>query len=234
MTTQNFKTIISYNGGCAGDLFVKSCNDETLSNLRFGRVVQPSTLKEYEHKLRMGIETSLDEELEKLPHKFVNTHMLEEVVGKGHTVYNIIMTDPQIQLTTIYRQMQIQKLRIKIHTDEWYTTIRNYCLEKDYISAANHWFAKAEQLWLDRMNYRLKFADAEKLDFNLLYTDRFVDSLLKQGWTHNATLLKYNHAKWLEENNTFTFENTINTMASKLSTMNWEQQEGWVEYNPVT
>lgn len=232
MTTANSKIIISYNGGSAGDLFVKSCNKEVLHQLRLKRVVQPATLKDYEHKIRMGLDANLDTELNLLPYKFVNTHLLEEVVDKGHEVYNVIMTDTNVQKKTIYRQMQIQKLRIQIDSNDWYTTIKEFCLNKDFISAAKHWFIKAESLWLDRMAFRLQFTKAKVLNFDQLYSNTFVDSLIEQNWIHEVDILKSNHARWLEENNTFTFDNTINTMAEKLSTMNWTQSTGWVEYNP--
>lgn len=232
MTTQNSKIIISYNGGSAGDLFVKSCNDEILHELRFSRVVQHSTLKNYEHKVRMGIDASLDEELNLLPYRYVNTHMLDEVIDKGYEVYNIIITDPKVQHQTIYRQMQIQQLRIQVDNNDWYTTIRNYCLNKDYTNAAIQWYKKAENLWIDRMAYRISFKRAKVLNFNSLYTLNFVDSLIQQGWHHNISLLRNNHSKWLEENHSFGYEKTIETMANKLSKMDWYKTDGWVEYNP--
>jgi len=232
MTIQNSKTIISYNGGSAGDLFILSCNNQILTEMRLGRVVQPSTLKNYEDKIRMGEYADLDYELSQLSYDFLNTHLLDEVVDKGYTVYNVVMSDPNIQLKTIYRQMQLQRLRIKIHTDTWYTTIRDYSLSKDFISAAEHWFVKAKELWLDRMKYRLNFDKAIKLNFDSLYTPEFVDSLVKQGWNHNIELLRDNHRKWLTENSDFSYEKTINVMAEKLSTMDWNKKEGWVEYKP--
>lgn len=232
MTIQNSKTIISYNGGSAGDLFVLSCNNELLNQMRYCRVVQPATLKTYEHKIRMGEPANLDFELSQLPHDFVNTHLLDEVVDRGYTVYNVVINNPEIQLKTIYRQMQIQKLSIKIHTDIWYTTIRDYSLSNDFISAAEHWFIKAKELWLERMNYRLSFDKAIKLSFDSLYSTDFVDDLVSQGWNHNIQLLRDNHVKWLEENSNFSYEKTINIMAEKLSTMDWTKREGWVEYIP--
>jgi len=233
ITMTNSKTIISYNGGCAGDLFVKSCNGETLTELSKLRVVQPATLKNYEQQIRLGVPADLDKELNSLPYTFVNTHLLDEVVDKGVDVYNIVMSNKDTQLKTIYRQMQIQKLQIKIDTDSWYMTIHNHCVNQNYTKAAMHWYEKAEQLWLDRMEYRLNYTKAKVLDFNQLYNDGFIDDLAQQGWTHNTALLKYNHNRWLEENNDFTYDKTIGVMANKLSTMNWSQQEGWVVYNPT-
>lgn len=232
MTIQNSKTIISYNGGSAGDLFVLSCNNLPLTGLRNCRVVQDATLKDYELRTKMGEQLSLGEFLSELPYNFVNTHLLDEIIDMGFDVYNVVMTDSIIQLKTIYRQMQIQKLRIKVGTDEWFTTIKNHSLSGNFIAAAEHWFQKAEYLWIERMQYRLNFEKAKKINFDFLYTEGFVDSLKFQGWTHNLDLLKSNHERWLVENQDFTYEKTINIMADKLSTMNWNQTDGWVEYNP--
>lgn len=234
MTTQNSKTIISYSGGCAGDMFTMSCNGEILYELDKHRVVQPATLKDYEHKVRLGIDVDLETELQNIPYKFVNTHLLDEVVGKGSEVYNVVIISKDVQLKTVYRQMKIQKLRIQIDTrpTSWYNTISEYCLNKNYTDAAVFWYNNAERLWLDRMNYRLEYTKAKKIDFSKLYDSEFIDDLVRQGWAYSTSLLKYNHDKWLEKNTNFNYEDTITAMAHKLSMMNWEQKEGWVEYNP--
>jgi cyclopropane fatty-acyl-phospholipid synthase-like methyltransferase len=227
----NSKTIISYNGGSAGDLFTLSCNSEPLLGLTRSRVVQPSTLKDYEGLVQKGLAADLDTELNKIPYRFVSTHLLDEVVGQD--VYNIVIDDPEVQLYTIYRQMYLQKLRIIInHEHIWFNTVKNFCLEKEYVSAAKYWFENAKKLWLDRMEYRIKFDKCKKLNFNKLFTDDFVDDLNRQGWTHNISLITSNHKEWLKENKKFSYQNTIDTMANKLSTMNWHQEEGWIEYTP--
>jgi hypothetical protein len=229
----NSKTIISYSGGCAGDLFTLTCNTKPLTGTTLSRVVQPATLKDYEQLVQRGIPANLDEEIEKIPYQFVNTHLLDEVVDKGFDVYNIIIDDPEVQLYTIYRQMQIQKLRIIVnHEHIWFNTVKDFCLSNNHTSAAEYWFDNAKRLWLDRMEYRLKFDKAKKLNFNKLYTDMFVSDLENQGWTHNTILLKHNHHIWLKDNNKFSYDRTIDVMASKLETMNWEQSEGWIEFSP--
>jgi len=218
----NSNTIISYNGGSAGDLFVLSCNGKPLTGLKNSRVLQTATLKNYEALLQKGISANLKEELLNVSQPFVNTHLLDEVVDNGFDVYNIIIDDPEVQLYTIYRQMQIQKLRIIInHEHIWFNTVKNFCLEKDYVSAAKYWFENAKNLWLDRMEYRIKFDKCKKLNFNKLFTDDFVDDLVSQGWTHNISLIASNHREWLKENKKFSYQNTIDTMAYKLSVMDW-------------
>jgi len=204
-----------------------------LTGLKNSRVLQTATLKNYEALLQKGIPTNLKEELLNVSQPFVNTHLLDEVVDNGFDVYNIIIDDPEVQLYTIYRQMQIQKLRIIInHEHIWFNTVKNFCLEKDYVSAAKYWFENAKNLWLDRMEYRIKFDKCKKLNFNKLFTDDFVDDLVSQGWTHNISLIASNHREWLKENKKFSYQNTIDTMAYKLSVMDWHQQEGWIEYTP--
>jgi len=227
----NSKSIISYNGGSAGDLFTLSCNGNPLLGLKNAKVSQPATLKNYEALIQKDIPASLDTELLNIVHPFVNTHLLDEVVDKGFDVYNVVITDPEIQLYTIYRQMQIQKLRILINTDHiWFNTVREFCLKKEFILAAEYWFANAKKIWLDRMEYRIKFDKCKQLNFNKLYTTDFVDDLKNQGWTHNISLLASNHKEWLKVNKDFSYQKTIDIMSYKLSTMNWHQIEGWIEF----
>jgi len=136
-------------------------------------------------------------------------------------------------LYTIYRQMQIQKLRIIVnHEHIWFNTVKNYCLENNYNAAAEYWFENAKKIWLDRMEYRIKFDKAKKLNFNKLFTNEFVSDIQHQGWEHSLNLLMPNHKKWLTENNKFSYQRTIDVMSMKLSTMDWGQKEGWIEFMP--
>lgn len=230
----NSKTIISYNGGSAGDLFTLSCNGERLEQLTHHRVVQPATLKNYEHKIKMGENVSLFDEMQSLPYQFVSTHMLDELIGHGIDICNIVISDKDVQHMTVCRQLQLQKLQIQIDHNplSWYTTIKRYCATKSYSAAAGYWFEKSKQYWIDRMNHRLNFVQGITLNFNMLYTEKFVDHLEKQGWAHNIELLRANHTEWLKENTDFTYEKTVKIMAEKMATMNWDQTEGWIVYNP--
>ena len=229
----NSKSIISYNGGSAGDMFTLSCNGKPLLGLTNSRVVQPSTLKNYEALVQKGIPAILDEELTNVNYQYVSTHLLDEVIDKGFDVYNIIITDPEVQLYTIYRQLHLQKLRIIVnHEHIWFNTVKNFCLNKEYEAAAIYWFENAKKLWLDRMEYRINFNKTRQLNFNKLFTSNFVDDLINQGWTHNLSMLAPNHNKWLRENGKFSYQKTIDMMRLKLSTMNWNQSEGWIEFVP--
>lgn len=229
----NSKSIISYNGGSAGDLFTLSMNGEELKSLTLSRVIQPATLKVYEGLVQKGLPANLEEELNKITYAYVNTHLLDEVIDKGFDVYNIVISDPEVQLYTIYRQMQIQRLRIIVNTEHiWFNTVKNYCLNNEHTKAAEYWFENARKIWLDRMNYRLEYNKVKTLDFSKLYTTEFVDDLARQQWSHNLSMLADNHTKWLVENSQFSFERTIDVMATKLKTMDWNQSEGWIEYNP--
>jgi hypothetical protein len=229
----NSKTIISYNGGSAGDMFTLSCNGRPLLGLTNLRVVQPSTLKEYEALIQKDLPVNLDEELNKIDYQYASTHLLDEIVDKGFDVYNIIINDPEVQSYAVYRQMQIQKLRIIVNHDHiWFNTVKNFCLNKEYESAAIYWFDNAKKIWLDRMAYRIKFTKAKQLNFNKLFTNDFVHDLTIQGWTHNLSMLVPNHNKWLRENGKFSYQKTIEMMRLKLSTMNWNQSDGWIEFVP--
>jgi len=229
----NSKTIISYNGGSAGDMFTLSCNGRPLLGLTNLRVVQPSTLKEYEALIQKDLPANLDEELNKINYQYASTHLLDEIVDKGFDVYNIVIDDPEVQSYTIYRQMQIQKLRIIVNQEHvWFNTVKNHCLNNDYNVAAKYWFENAKKIWLDRMEYRIKFTKAKQLNFNKLFTNDFIDDLTSQGWTHNLSMLTPNHKKWLRENGKFSYQKTIDMMSLKLSTMNWDQSEGWIEFTP--
>jgi len=229
----NSKTIISYNGGSAGDMFTLSCNGRPLLGLTNLRVVQPSTLKEYEALIQKDLPANLDEELNKINYQYASTHLLDEIVDKGFDVYNIIINDPEVQSYAVYRQMQIQKLRIIVNHDHiWFNTVKNFCLNKEYESAAIYWFDNAKKIWLDRMAYRIKFTKAKQLNFNKLFTNDFVHDLTIQGWTHNLSMLVPNHNKWLRENGKFSYQKTIEMMRLKLSTMNWNQSDGWIEFVP--
>ena len=174
MTTQNSKTIISYSGGSAGDMFTLSCNGEKIDVLTGIRVSQPATLKDYEHRIKIGESANLLEELNKIPYQFVNTHMLDEVVDREATVYNIVMANKEVQLATVYRQMQIQKLRMEVDTNKhsWYYVIKGYVDNKDYQAAAEYWLDNAIKHWLDRMEYILNFTNASVLNFDKVRPDR--------------------------------------------------------------
>jgi hypothetical protein len=129
--------------------------------------------------------------------------------------------------------MQIQRLRIIVNTEHiWFNTVKNYCLSNEHTKAAEYWFENAKKIWLDRMNYRLEYNKVKTLNFNKLFTTEFVNDLVSQAWEHNTSILAENHKKWLVENNQFSFERTIDVIATKLKTMNWNQSEGWIEYNP--
>lgn len=82
------------------------------------------------------------------------------------------------------------------------------------------------------MEYRLNFTKTKQLNFNKLFTSDFVDDLISQGWTHNLSMLVPNHNKWLREIGKFSYQKTIDMMRLKLSTMNWNQSEGWIEFVP--
>jgi len=235
MTTQSSKVIISYSGGSAGDMFTLSCNGEPLTTLTGIRVSQPATLKDYEHKVKMGENPILKDELNKMPYQYVNTHMLNEIVGMGIPVYNVVISDKEVQLKTVYRQMQLQRLGIQVDNNEksWYYTIKQYCDDKDFGSAAKFWLDKAMVHWLNGMEYRLNFTNANLLNFNRIYLKDFADDIESQGWNQNIELLKSNHAKWLEKNKDFSYEKTLDVMKQKIASMNWDKREGWIFYNPL-
>jgi hypothetical protein len=234
MTTQNFtKTIVAYLGGSAGDLFVYSMNGNNLHKLAGIRVDNPATLKMYEMKAKKGESVDLLTELTQLNFQFINTHLYDELIGNTDVnLLSIIVDDPEIQLKCIYRQMQIQKLRIIVNdTHDWFNTVRYHCLNNQYNEAAIYWFENAKQLWLNAMHHRIQNTDYTKINFNKLFDVDFVSDIHNQGWDINLDILKTNHDFWLTENHTFNYNSTIASMAHKLKSMDWQKTSGWIEYN---
>lgn len=226
------KTIITYQGGSAGDMFTKSCNGDTITNMSTAFVKQEATLKTYEQKVKEGGVVDLDNELSQLNYQYVSTHLFEEVINKGFNVVSIVVTDPDVQMTVIYRQLQVQKLRMKIDEhDEWYINTRNFCLSGDYNAAANYWFENNKGYWLRRMKTRLGTM-MPHLNFNRLFENDFVNSLQLQGWEHNLDILSENHKHWITKNSDFSLEKTIAALTRKLSMMDWTLKSGWVMYTP--
>jgi hypothetical protein len=234
MTTQTFtKTIVAYLGGSAGDLFVYSMNGCLLDSLAGIRVDNTATLKTYEMRLKKGESVNLLDELSNLEYQYISTHLYTELMNsKDVNLLSIIIDDPDTQLKCIYRQMQIQKLRIVANdTHDWFNIVRDHCLSNRYDEAAIYWFENAKQLWLDAMTTRLQESAYTKINFNRLFDVDFVHSIHCQGWNNNLTTLKANHDFWLTKNHTFNYNITIASMSQKLKTMDWTKTSGWVEYN---
>lgn len=234
MTIQTFsKTIVSYLGGSAGDLFVYSMNGNHLHSLAGIRVENSATLKNYEMKLKKGEDVKLLDELDQLNYKFINTHLYHELISnKGVNLLSIVIDDPEIQLKCIYRQMQIQKLRIVVNdTHDWFNIVKDHCVNNRHYDAAVYWFENAKQLWLDAMQHRLYDTEYKKINFNKLFDKSFVPDITSQGWDTNLDVLESNHNFWLTENNIFNYNRTVESMTNKLKSMDWSKTSGWIEYN---
>lgn len=231
MTNLN-KTIITYQGGSAGDMFTKSCNGELIGEMSKVFVSQEATLKNYEQKIKEGFQIDLITELSKLNYNYVSTHLFEELLDKGQNLISIIVTDPNVQKTIIYRQLQVQRLRMKIdEQDDWYINTRNLCLSGKFDDAANYWFTNNRDYWLRRMKDRVE-TNVSHINFNELFTNNFVSSLRQQGFDHNLDILLKNHTFWLTKNLDFSQEKTLASISKKLSLMDWTVKSGWVLYNP--
>lgn len=234
MIIRNFtKTIVTYVGGTAGDLFTYSMNGTHLCALSGLRVDNPATLKTYELKLKKGEDVNLSDELDNLNYLFVSTHLFDDFVHSNNiNLLSVVVTDPDVQLKCIYRQMQLQRLRIIVNdTHEWFNIVKNHCLKGNQYDAATYWFDNAKKLWLDAMNRRIN-CQIKTLNFNNLFDSTFTENLSKQKWSTNLDILETNHKFWLLKNNEFNYNTTIETMANKLRTMNWHQDSGWIEYVP--
>lgn len=234
MITQNLnKTIISYQGGSAGDMFTLSCNGYYIRKMNRIHIPQKASLKTVEQKIKEGKIINLEEEIKNFQFNFVNTHLLQEIIDKGCKVLSIVITDPKVQLVAIYRQLQIQKLRMKVNfQDEWFINTRNYCINKKFVDAAEYWFENNKNYWLIKMQERINENRVKQINFNSLFTTEFTKSLNYQGWSLNTEILNHNHRIWLKENNFFSKENTLKSLQTKLSLMNWHTNDGWVIYQP--
>lgn len=228
MITPNLK-FVSYLGGSAGDMFVSSLNGNIL-NFKGVIASNKNSLKPYENLIEAN-PAELEQVLQKLAPGYVSTHLFSLLVEKGADVINVVITDPVIQEKIILRQMHLQRLEINVAPNEtFFKIIKQRCTNQQFKSAAEVWLWFAQQRWQDAMSQRLLDPRTRQLNFNKLFDPTFVDSLKEQGWQHNINILQTNHALWLEKNQNFSKEKTIESMSLKLKSMDWLQKSGIIKF----
>lgn len=227
MINQNFK-FVSYLGGSAGDLFCVSINEQPLMFSDKKTICNNNNLKPYEKLLETNV-ISINEIIKNFSPGYVSTHLFDPLLEQKADMLNIVVEDPEIQKKIIFRQMQIQRLRIDVVPSEtFFKIIKLLCCKNRYDSAAEVWFEHAQTLWTNNMNHRLKTNTVPRLNFDLLFDKKFANSLQTQGWEHNINILRHNHINWLKFNLDFSKKKTISAMAKKLATMDWQQESGTI------
>lgn len=235
MITQNLfeqkKVLVSFLGGTAGDMFTVSMNGKKIYEQPETFDFNRSTIK----SLKFNSILELNRSVNKNSTKFISTHDIRSAIKSDFHNINIIVSDKNVQELCILRQMYHQALKIKVESDSsWFNVVSTYCKNKKFLKAANFWFGSARKLWLDEMAYRTTITK-NLLDFSAIFNpEKFIDSLKEQGLNYNLDILMYNYQKWLLKNNEYNFnkKNTIESMAYKLSKMNFNKIQGIVEYEP--
>lgn len=232
MISPTFK-FVSYLGGSGGDFFVSSVNGNSLSLAINGRQINKNSLKPYEDLLKKNPE-KLNELLTNFTPGYISTHMFSLLLDQGVDVTSIVIQDPVVQKKIIFRQMYLQRLSITVdHTHTFFKIIKNLCNKQRYTSAAEIWFKMAENRWLNSMEHRIKNNTVKQLNFDKLFCHNFVNSIRNQNWCDNLDQLETNHEIWLEKNQEFSFEKTIDSMVLKLKSMDWDKSEGVIKFNAL-
>lgn len=225
------KFLISYLGGSGGDFFCNSCNGFIKKHYKISSANR-ATLKKIEDKKN---KFQIISTIKKINHRFITTHLFEEFIYGTVPVINLIFKKNEIKEKVILRQMQIQRLRLKVaNNEDIFNLVKNLCMKENYVQAAKLYFEFSRTLWLKKHQTRVdnKYKTFKNLYFDELFSGNFCDSIRKQQWTVNLNFLKINHINWLKNNNNFTYTNTIDNMSYKFSQMSWHKDNGYVEYVP--
>lgn len=223
MTILNLK-FVSYLGGSGGDWFSKSLNGyaESLN----GQIQKnDDSLKPYEFEIENSSVNFL-KIVETFKNEYISTHLFDYLLDRKCSIISIVVDDPITQNKIILRQMSLQRLNIRVNHDQtFFKIVKNFCQKQKFEQAADIWFDMAKKLWLSQMTQRI-YTPTIQLNFNHLFDKKFTESIRQQGWSHNVDLIEKNHNAWLEKNQNFSIDNTLEKMTLKLTTMDWSQQSG--------
>jgi hypothetical protein len=225
------KFLISYLGGSGGDFFCNSCNGVYKKHYKIS-IDNKATLKKIEDKKN---KFQIISTIKRFNHKFITTHLFEEVLYCAVPVISIIFKKNEIKEKVILRQMQLKRLRLKVaNNEDIFNLIKKLCINNNYNKAAKLYFEFNKDLWLKKHQTKVdnKYKTFKNLYFDELFSSNFCDSIKKQQWNVNLKVLKTNHINWLKNNNNFTYTNTIDNMSYKFSQMSWHKDNGYVEYVP--
>lgn len=217
------KIFVSYPGGAAGDMFAASINGLTIQQTKAHTVSNiPFSIKHLEEQIS-NESLLLPTAVKDIDFKYISTHL---VTGLPQTSIYVVLNDSALT-TIIYRQMYLQRLILKLNTGTFSNIIQSLCIKQQWHKAATVWLSFAEKLAIDHNNVRLQ-SPGMRIDFSDVLNDNFVDSLVNQGWKENIDILRSNHSAWLATQHNFSKESTIESMISKLKTMNWSTLQGTV------
>jgi hypothetical protein len=221
--------LISYQGGTAGDMLTASLNNIELNfdQSNFVRV-KDFSLKDIKFKTVADLHKIVAEKSQ----EYLSTHEFKLLFDSGLRWINIEVTDPTTKELCILRQMKIQRLNIAVDPNShWFQIVKTLCNKAKYLDAADYWFSRARNLWLTEMDHRIITNVPKRINFNKLFSDDFYNSIVQQGYDIPA--LKDNHAKWLQKNlaDSWSKESTLDSIADKLSQMDWARTSGIVTYN---
>jgi hypothetical protein len=224
------KTLVSYLGGSAGDMITASLN---MIELSFVDKVYVTTNNFSIKDQQLDNITDIGKFLAQTPMTYISTHAFDLILDSTLNWMSLQVTDPDVSHICILRQMQLQRLRIKSDPNStWYKIVSGLCKKKKYYNAANFWFKKSYDHWMSDMQYRIQVDARVPKSFCLdhLFTNKFVSEWEKKMPEFDLSMLKANHACWLEKNQPaqWTMQSTICTMAEKLSLMEWNQPEGTI------
>lgn len=228
------KFLISYLGGSGGDFFCSSCNGIIQNNnMEKISMDNKSSLKSLEQR---GMDfVTITKVINGMNYKFINTHLFEEFLNSKIPLVSLIFRQDKIKEKIILRQMQLQKLKLKVAPNEnVFNTLKSLCIKNKYDKAAKFYFEFSKRSWIHKHERRIFYKNKtyKNLYFDEIFSHGFCFSLMKQGWNVNLQILKRNHIKWLKKNSkeSFSYDRTIDCMAYKFSQMPWHKEQGWIEY----
>jgi hypothetical protein len=152
------KTLITYLGGSGGDLLTASLNniqlsflENTLPTNRFSY-----SIKQHEDKI-ITKKLDLNSLLSLYKQQFISTHLYNELDNLTNPKISLLCTDEKIIEKIILRQMQIQRLSIKINPQQkFFSIIFSLCKKQLFKQAAKIWFEMSREVWKGNMKNRLK------------------------------------------------------------------------------
>lgn len=229
---KNFQ-LISYLGGCAGDLLAATFNGIRPAFAgNHHSVIENKTLG-FSMKLEDLDLQGFIEACQNRSWPWISTHEYRTLVGSGLSWINLVSDDLSVQEACVMRQMLLQHVTILIEPhSSWYKIVSAWCQAHKFDKAANYWFEHSKKLWFDEMQDRKKVQDPKMKMINIdkLFEKSYTDSLIEQSLQVDRDLLRHNHNRWLERNPKNKLDKTqaVTAVAQRLSRMDWTQKQGWI------
>lgn len=227
------KTLVSYQGGSGGDMITASLNNLSILMDSEGCVINKDfNLKVFEP---FCDHTALIKISQSKPFDYLSIHELALLNRYHGKVINLIVTDPEVRQTIVFRQMYLQHLRIKVDDNsDWFQIVKTYCKKDKFFSAARYWFTRAESIWNRDMDFRLSTRrnHIQNVSINTLFSRNFMSEFVKQLDVPNIDRLYNNHKIWLDKNyqKKWYLNSTLKSMCQKLEKMDWDQESGIIYF----